>query len=132
MRFRSLILGSIATIVILLSAQLAYVLIASYIGQAASNSTLIGEHKDLMWFFLSICSYALSFFLGGFITSLTESGAPVLNAVTVGFIVAMLSMLSVGDLSVLNTRALIMVFFGVAFAFLGGVWGAGVFARKLV
>lgn len=125
MSIRAIILGTILTIVILLSAQLAYVLLASFIGSAASDSTLIGEHKDQMWFVLSIAAYALSFLLGGMLTASLCKDYPVRHAAFVGFFVAVLSMVGLGDLEALNIRAFIMVFFGLVFAMLGGIWCAG-------
>jgi hypothetical protein len=125
MSIRAIIFGTIVTIVILLSAQLAYVLLASFIGGAAFGSSLIGEHKELMWFVLSIASYALSFLLGGMLTACLCESYPVRHAVFVGFVVGLLSMAGLGDLEALNIRALIMVFVGALFAMLGGIWCAG-------
>ena len=120
---KALFLGCSATAVILLCSQLAYVLLASFIGSAASASSFVGEHKALLWFVLSIIAYALSFFLGGFLTALLSIHRPIVHAVLVAMIVSGVSIFSVTDLNAINVNALIMLMVGFAFSALGGYWG---------
>jgi len=70
MSIKTLFIGTILTIVILLTGQLAYILLASYIGTASSENTFFNEYKDLLWFCLSAGTYAICFILGGFFTSI--------------------------------------------------------------
>lgn len=124
MSFKAIIIGIIITTVFFLSGQLAYVLLASYIGSAATDYSLINDNKELMWFVLSMTTYAICFTLGGVFTTLLTDSKKILHAAIVGLLVAGMFMLSAGDLSMLNFKAIILVAVGLVFATIGGVIGS--------
>jgi len=124
MSIKALFIGTILTIVILLSGQLAYILLASYIGTASTEYTFFKEYKDLLWFCLSAGTYAVCFILGGLFTSILTDQKKIIHAAIVGFIVATLSLLGNGDLTLLSYKAVIIVIAGLGFSALGGKIGS--------
>ena len=123
MSIKAIIIGFILTTVIFLSGQLAYVLLASYVGTSAAGSGLIGEYKELIWFYLSMAVYGICFLLGGLFTSLLTNKKKVIHAGFVGFLVACSSILISEDFSDLNYKALILVAVGFCFSAWGGKIG---------
>jgi len=123
MSIKALFLGSIISLIILLSGQLAYILLASYVGTASFESDFFREYKELLWFCLSMGTYAICFVLGGLFTSILTDKKKVMHAALVGFMIAMASVLTTGDWSALNYKALILVFIGLGFSALGGFIG---------
>ena len=117
--FKAIFLGTFITVVILLSGQLAYVLIASYVGTAATDIQVVNEHKDALWFGLSMLTYSICFYLGGAFTAAFASQKPVLNAALVGGGVAFISVITSGELSDINYRAGILIVLGLIFSSLG-------------
>lgn len=116
---KAITLGLIITIVILLCGQLAYVLIASYVGTAATDIQVVNEHKESLWFSLSMLTYAFCFYLGGAFTAAFTTQKPMLNAAIVGGGVALISVLASGQWSDLNYRAGILILLGFVFSTLG-------------
>jgi len=123
MSIKAIVLGTLVSIVIFLSGQLVYILLAAFIGSSANEYATISEYKALLWFCLSAVTFAISFIFGGFITSMLTDKKKVLHAAIVGFLVAAISILSAGDLSALNYKALIMLIAGLGFSALGGRLG---------
>ena len=123
MRIKAIIIGFILTTVIFLSGQLAYVLLASYVGTVSAGYGVIGEYKELIWFYLSMAVYAVCFLLGGLFTSLLTEKKKIIHAGLVGFLVSCGSVLVSADLSDLNYKALILVAVGLCFAAWGGKIG---------
>jgi len=124
MSIKAIIIGFIITTVIFLSGQLAYILLASYVGTAAMDQGLIGEYKELLWFCLSMATYAICFVLGGLFTSLLTDDKKVVHAGLVGLLVASGSVLISADLSDLNYKAIILLAVGLCFAAWGGKIGS--------
>lgn len=123
MSSKAILIGFILTTVIFLSGQLAYVLLASFVGTAATEHGLIGEYKELIWFYLSMAVYAVCFLLGGLFTSLLTDKKKVFHAGLVGFLVSCGSVFASANLSDLNYKALILVAVGLCFAAWGGKIG---------
>ena len=130
MRIKAIIIGFILTTVIFLSGQLAYVLLASFVGTAATGHGLISEYKELIWFYLSMAVYAVCFLLGGLFTSLLTDEKKALHAGLVGFLVSCGSVLVSAGLNDLNYKALILVAVGLCFAAWGGKIGTDPKAGK--
>jgi len=131
MSIKAIILGTLLSIVIFLSGQLVYILLAAFIGSSANEYTAMNEYKTLLWFCLSAATFAISFILGGLFTSILTDKKKVLHAAIVGFLVAAISILSAGDLSALNYKALIMLVAGLGFSALGGRLGTKPTYRQL-
>ncbi len=123
MSIKALFIGTILTIVILLTGQLAYILLASYIGTASTDYTFFKEYKEPLWFCLSAGTYAICFICGGLFTSILTDKRKITHAAIVGFTVAALSLLGAGDSTLLNYKAIIIVIAGLAFSALGGKIG---------
>ena len=123
MSIKALIIGIIVTIIICLCGQLAYILLAAYIGNASAEYVLIHDNKQLLWLCLSLGSYAICFLLGGIFTSLLTEKKKVIHAGVVGFVVSLGSVLSAGDFSSLNYKMVIMAVVGFSFSALGGFIG---------
>ncbi len=123
MNIKAIVIGSFVTIIILLGGQLAYILLASYVGSAATDNVLVGEFKELIWFYLSLAAYSVCFFIGGLFTSLLTEERKIFHGSMVGFIVAGGSVLLSADLSDLNYKAVILVTIGLCFAAWGGKAG---------
>jgi len=125
MCIRAIIFGIITTITLLLSSQLAFVLLASYISSAATEHAFINANKELLWFTLGAGTYCISFALGGMATALLADKNKIKHAAIVGFLVAAASILTTGDLSILNYKAVLLLIAGLAFAALGGMAFSG-------
>ena len=124
MNAKALILGSIVSVSLVIGSQLVFVLIASYIGIAAGDNVFIKENKELMWFVIGISAYAISLLFGGMITAALADKQKIVTAALVGLTVALLSVLTSGDLSELNYKAIVMVVAGTAFSAMGA-WITG-------
>jgi hypothetical protein len=123
MNIKAIIIGFFLTTVFFLSGQLAYVLLASYVGTAATDNGLVGEYKEVIWFYLSMAVYAVCFLLGGLVTSLLTKAKKIIHAGLVGFLVSAGSVLVAADLHDLNYRAFILVAVGLCFSAWGGKIG---------
>ena len=124
MNLKALILGSIITTIILLTGQLAYVLLASYVSLAALDVSFLKEHIQLLWYVMSLFTYGICFAAGGFFTALIATSNKLSTAAFVGFLVALISVLTTDDLNDLNYKAVIFVLVGLGCAALGGRWGS--------
>lgn len=124
MDIKAFILGSIVSSIILLSGQLAYVLLASYMSLAALDVAFLKQHIQFLWYTMSLVTYGICFAVGGFFTALIAQDKKLKTAALVGFIVALVSVLTTDDLNDLNYKAVLFVFIGLACAALGGHWGS--------
>lgn len=120
MNAKAFIVGTIITISLVIGSQLVFVLVASYLSIASENNAFIQENKELMWFILGAGAYSLSLFIGGMITSALTDKNKIIHAGLVGLLVAVLSILTSGDLSELNYKAIIMIAAGLACGAFGG------------
>lgn len=124
--YKAILVGVFVTIVVLLSSQLAYVLIASYVGDAANQISWINHYKDTFWFVLSALAFAISFFIGGIVVSLASKNnhakPVILNALIVALIVNMLSVFTAADASLLNSKAVILTVLNILSAGYGAYW----------
>ena len=124
MNIKALVFGSIITTIILLSGQLAYVLLASYMSLAALDVLFLKEHIQLLWYVMSMLTYGICFAAGGFFTALISEDKKLKTASLVGFLVALISVLTTDDLNDLNYKAVIFMLVGLGCAALGGRWGS--------
>ncbi len=121
MSIKAIIAGIIFTIIILICGQLAYVLLASYIGTATSDYAFIKENVNALWFSLSALTFAICFILGGGVTAILTEHKKLIHAAIVGFVVSISSVLLTANLSDVGYKAAILVILGMVFAALGGL-----------
>ena len=124
MDIKGFILGAIVSTVVLLSGQLAYVLLASYVSLAALDVAFLKEHIQLLWYSMSLLTYGLCFAVGGFFTAIISEQKKIHTAAMVGFMVALVSVLTTDDLNDLNFKAIVFVLVGLGCSALGGHWGS--------
>ena len=124
--FKAIFLGVFVTTVVLLSSQLAYVLIASYVGEAANQLTWVNQYKDTFWFALSAVAFAASFFIGGVVVSLStqknDLKMVVTNALIVALIVNSISVFTAAEVSLLNVKAIVLSLINLLSAAYGAYW----------
>ena len=70
MNVKAFLLGSIVSTVVLLSGQLAYVLLASYMSLAALDVAFLKAHIQTLWYSMSLLTYGVCFAIGGFATAI--------------------------------------------------------------
>lgn len=118
--FKALIVGLIVTILVGLFAQAIYVLLASYIGMAASDYGFVSNYKQELWFIFAILVFCLSMFFGGVVTATIADHKLVYHAAAVGCMASLASILSSATSGGLTLMAGVMVVLGTVFAALGG------------
>ncbi len=119
--FKALIVGLIVTILVGLFAQAIYVLLASYIGMAASDYGFVSNYKQELWFIFAILVFCLSMFFGGVVTATIADHKLVYHAAAVGCMASLASILSSATSGGLTLMAGVMVVLGTVFAALGGL-----------
>ncbi len=119
---KAIVVGSMATVFVLLSTQLAYVLLASYVGGSANDYAWVNEIKDLLWFLLSAASFCVSFFIGGVVTAILSRKQACADALAVAISVSALSVLSAGDIHLLNLKTLALTTLCIVCAWYGAYW----------
>ena len=124
MDLKAFIYSSVISAIVLLSGQLAYVLLASYVSLAALDVAFLKTHIQTLWYSMSLLTYGICFAIGGFATALIAQNKKLATAAWVGFIVALVSVLTTDDLNDLNFKAVLFVFVGLACSALGGYWGS--------
>ena len=119
--WKALIIGLIVTVLVGLFAQAIYVLLASYIGMAASDYGFVSNYKQELWFIFAILVFCLSMSFGGIVTATIAEHKLVYHAAAVGFMASLASVLSSATSGGLTLMAGVMVVLGVVFAALGGL-----------
>lgn len=120
--WKALIIGLIVTILVGLFAQAIYVLVASYIGMAASDYGFVSSYKQEIWFIFAILVFCLSMSFGGVVTATIASHKLVHHAAVVGFMASLTSILTSSASGDLTLMAGVMIVLGTVFAALGGVF----------
>ncbi|UZE96902.1 hypothetical protein [Alkalimarinus alittae] len=124
--WKALIVGLIVTILVGLFGQALYVLLASYIGMAASDYVFFSTYKQEIWFVFAVLVYCLTMAFGGLLTGTMASHYKVTHASVVGFLAGIASIMSSAERGDITFMAVVMVFLGCLFACFGGV-----FARRV-
>ena len=119
--WKALIVGLVVTVLVGLFAQAIYVLLASYIGMAASDYGLVSNYKQELWFVFAILVFCLSMSFGGMLTAIIANHKLVYHAAAVGFMASLASILSSTASGDLTLMAGVMIVLGTVFAALGGV-----------
>jgi len=118
---KALIVGLVVTVLVGLFAQAIYVLLASYIGMAASDYGFVSSYKQELWFVFAILVFCLSMSFGGIVTATIADHKLVYHAAVVGFMASLASILSSTASGNLTLMAGVMIVLGTVFAALGGV-----------
>ncbi len=124
--WKALIVGLIVTILVGLFGQAIYVLLASYIGMAASDYVFFSTYKQEIWFVFAILVYCLTMTFGGLLTGTIANQFKVSHAAVVGFIASVTSVVSSAESGHITFMAVVIVVLGTFFSSLGGV-----FARRV-
>lgn len=119
--FKALIIGLIVTILVGLFGQAIYVLVASYIGMAASDYAFFSAYKQEIWFVFAILVYCLTMAFGGLLTGTIAIQYKVSHATLVGFLAGVASVTSSAESGDVTFMAVVMVLLGGGFAALGGI-----------
>lgn len=118
--WKALLIGLVVTILVGLFGQAIYVLIASYIGMAASDYAFFSTYKQEIWFIFAIAVYCLTMTFGGLLTATIAREYKVTHALVVGLGAGIASILSSAERGDITFMAVVMVFLGGLFASLGG------------
>lgn len=119
--WKALIIGLVVTILVGLFGQAIYVLIASYIGMAASDYAFFAAYKQEIWFVFAILVYCLTMSFGGLLTGTIATQFKVAHAASVGLLTGIASVISSAENSHITFMAVVMVVLGVIFASIGGI-----------
>lgn len=124
--WKALIIGLIVTILVGLFGQAIYVLLASYIGMAASDYTFFSTYKQEIWFIFAILVYCLTMAFGGLLTGTIATQFKVSHAAAVGFFASIASVVSSAESGHITFMAVVIIVLGTLFSSIGGV-----FARRV-
>ena len=117
--WKAILPGLLITIIISLFCQLIFTLIASFIG-GTHDTSFIATHKQQLWLFFGFLTLAISMFIGGFTTALFSHGSGLVNAITVGAVAGLLSILVSLTNSSPTLMSLVVLAVGMGFA----AWGS--------
>ncbi|WP_250655087.1 hypothetical protein [Alkalimarinus coralli] len=120
--WKALIIGLVVTILVGLFGQAIYVLLASYIGMAASDYVFFSTYKQEIWFIFAMLVYCLTMAFGGLLTGTIANQKQAWHAAAVGFLAGVASVTSSAENSSITLMAVVMVVLGAFFAFLGGLF----------
>lgn len=124
--WKALIIGLIVTILVGLFGQAIYVLLASYIGMAASDYTFFSTYKQEIWFIFAILVYCLTMAFGGLLTGTIAIQFKVSHAAVVGLLASIASVVSSAESGNITVMAVVIIVLGTLFASIGGF-----FARRV-
>lgn len=124
--WKALIIGLVVTILVGLFGQAIYVLLASYIGMAASDYAFFSAYKQELWFVFAILVYCLTMAFGGLLTGTIAIQYKVSHAAAVGLLASIASVVSSAESGDVTFMAVVIIVLGTVFSSLGGV-----FARRV-
>ncbi|MEJ1380012.1 MAG: hypothetical protein ROD09_03035 [Candidatus Sedimenticola sp. (ex Thyasira tokunagai)] len=112
--------GTIITIILILTSQLGFILVAAFIGGAKDEFAFLSEHKEMLWRLLALLSLCISMMIGGMATAFFSQTNLIRNALITGGLVSCLSLLTTIGKGGLTATSALVVILGVAFAAMGG------------
>ncbi|MES9897575.1 MAG: hypothetical protein ABW148_00965 [Sedimenticola sp.] len=112
--------GTITTIILILTSQLGFILVAAFIGGAKNELAFLSEHKEMLWRLLALLSLCISMMIGGMATAFFSQTNLIRNALITGGLVSCLSLLTTIGKGGLTATSALVVILGVAFAAMGG------------
>ncbi len=118
--WKAIIAGVIFTTILVLVSQLAFVLIAAFIGGAKNDFAFLAEHKEVLWRLLALLFFCISMTLGGMATAFLSQINQVRNALIVGALVSLLSLLTAVGMGELTLTSTLLIGLGIAFTAAGG------------
>ncbi len=119
--WKALIIGLIVTIIVGLFGQALYVLLASYIGMAASDYGFVSDYKQEIWFTFAILVFCVTMAFGGLLTGAIAEKKVIAHAFVVGFLASLASIVSSATSGDLTFMGGVMIILGTLFASLGGL-----------
>ena len=123
---KAFLLGCIAVVIVGLTLQLAYVLIATYISIADTDGFFSIYQKEL-WFIAALVVYSLTMLIGGAVTALFTRTPSYVTAALVGLSTSLISLLASSKGDDISWVSAAMVLGSVVFCMLGSqlVWRRG-------
>ncbi len=120
---KAFLLGCVAVVIVGLTLQLAYVLIATYISIADTDGFFSIYQKEL-WFIAALVVYSLTMLIGGAVTALFTHTPSDVTAALVGLSTSLMSLLSSSKGDDISWISAVMVVGSVGFCILGSklVW----------
>ncbi|MEJ1335351.1 MAG: hypothetical protein RPU52_14885 [Candidatus Sedimenticola sp. (ex Thyasira tokunagai)] len=112
--------GTTITIILILTSQLGFILVAAFIGGAKDEFAFLSEHKEMLWRLLALLSLCISMMIGGMATAFFSQTNLIRNALITGGLVSCLSLLTTIGKGGLTATSALVVILGVAFAAMGG------------
>lgn len=117
----AIIFGVIATVFIYLIAQLIFILMAAYIGNADGSLAFLATYKHELWFAMGLMTQCVTMFIGGAIVAFAAKSHAVVNAALVGALATCVSLtMSVGE-DQFTFMSILMVAIGAGCAALGSI-----------
>lgn len=117
--FKAFIFGCISVIVIGLTLQLGYVLLATFISNYDSGDGFFTTYQTELWFIAAMLVYSLTMFFGGILTSLVSGQNNSVTPVLVGLSTSLLSLLTSSSSGDITWGSAVMIFGSVIFCVLG-------------
>lgn len=118
LNLKAFILGFVTVVIVGLTLQLAYVLIATYISIADTDGFFSIYQKEL-WFVSALTVYSLTMLIGGAVTALFTHTPSFLTAALVGLSTSLMSLLASSKGDDISWVSAAMVVGSVAFCMLG-------------
>ena len=122
MDWKAITIGFIATLIIGLCVQLAYVLIATLIGIYSASLPVIAQHKETLWLVAAIFGFSITMLIGGAITMMAARTQRLTNPLIVGVLVTIISVVAPLSDSELTLKSIVLILAGALFSILGGHW----------
>ncbi|WP_432470551.1 hypothetical protein [Amphritea sp. HPY] len=116
---KAFIIGCITVIVVGLTLQLGYVLLASYISTADSGDGFFSTYQSELWFISAMLVYGLTMLAGGAVTALISGQCKWLTPALVGLSTSLLSLLTSSSSGDITWFSILMIFASVGVCVLG-------------
>jgi len=116
---KAFLAGCIAVIVVGLTLQLCYVLLASFISTFDSGDGFFSTWQTELWFAAAMLVYALTMFIGGLICGLLSNRKPALTSALVGLSTSLFSLLTSSTSGNITWLSVLMIIGSVVFCLLG-------------
>ena len=115
---KAFIIGCITVVIVGLTMQLAYVLVATYIS-IADKDGFFSTYQSELWFITALLVYSLTMLVGGAVTALLSSKKSLLTPALVGLSTSLFSLLASSSGDDISWVSFLMVIGSVCFCILG-------------
>ncbi len=126
MNWKTLLVGTVATVVITLIFQLLFIVVAIGIGMSSHDSWFIAAYKKQLWFATALLTHCLSLAAGGLVTVYFAEQRPLLHAAVVGVLASIITLAT----SMANRDFSLMSGMLVVLGALSATLSAGIICRR--